>query len=1194
MNPATSHLTDAQIEDYVSQDAKNPDPQSLRLEAHLTDCESCLGRVLDAERTRLGLLEGDHMRETPYPGCPSENTLQELAAGIGPPESAEATTEHAAHCDFCGPLLSRYIREFSEALEADDTALLDQLETSKPGWQKNFVRRYVPLSESKPPWWIFTGFWPRLATAAVAVLAVAFGLYLFLHHDDLSQAQQLVASAYAERRTTEMRLTGVPYTQYSPVSVQRSADAGTSLAYQRPSLLRAGAAVGDKIKSDSHLDPRWLQVKGRVDLLEATPTSAADAQGVLEKARAQGLNSPSLNIDLAASLFERANNEENPDFSPTMNLLRMVLEDPKVSKDEQQAALFDLGIVYQKSKMFDLAIETWEKYLQLDSSSAWANEARERLESAKKAAPPPKKQGSLDPQGPLFFLDHLADPAVLERLDFYQDRALRFWLPKAVQEPQGTSSKAIHKLAELSEQYDSDPWLKELLASLTNDNATAVQALSAAIRANKRGLYESAVTQSHIASRIFKEHNNLPGELRARFESIYASQRFLEGFDCLAQIASIQIPDRYRWLTIQVALEKYACSNIGGDFAAIEQGFESSRKQAEESHYHFLALRSIAFAAGIKRQQQAGCHEVWKQAAQGLDLYWKQSTYDPDFLYPFYSNLELCTAQMKMWHAAEALQRHCIMLLGAANEPDVILTGSAHAELAAILAAEYKDSDAELEQNAADVMWKQAGDEQTAVRYRLFMRIHLAEIQLERGDASRALSTLTSSHELLYSTQYQLLSLTFYRLLGQTLWHLNRLDDAVSAYQHGISIAEDALRTLRMNARNRLQWVTKMDQIYHGIIRTRIQQGHSDEAWKIWEWYRSRALMPSEVFTKALPPGESSWQKIYAEIASVKLPSDKHLIYASFEDGLEAWTVDKNGVKAHWIQIGQSELARLVDEFAEHCADVSFPLGEIHTEAQGLYRLLLQPLVSELPESSTVVAELDRTLSRLVLPALMTPEGNYFAESHTTVYSPGVFMENNLRPPMPVGVNDRLLLLDAAESVGSAAVPGHLEEREAALRIYSHIKLVSGDQTNATEIRSELSRSTIFDFIGHGELHGARTDLRLNSKVSLTAQDFPPQALAHIKLSILAACSTGAAGEDQLLDTDNLVHSFLAAGVPDVIASQWNVDSAATMQLMRTFHGYLGAGRAVPQAMYLAQREMLSARNHPYYWAGFNLSGRAN
>lgn len=782
-------------------------------------------------------------------------------------------------------------------------------------------------------------------------------------------------------------------------------------------------------------------------------------------------------------------------------------------------------------------------------------------------------------------------------MDLYQDLAIRFWLPKAIQEPHGTFFQAVHKLAELSGQYDSDPWMKEFLASLTGSDGAAVQALSAAVRANRNGLYGVAVQQSRTAARTFTEHSNLPGFLRARFESIYASQRFLEGFDCLAQVASLEAPERYRWLEIQLALEKYTCSNFGGEFAAIEQGLETSREKAEAAHYHFLALRSIALQASIKRQQQAGCREVWEEVGQGLDLYWRQGVDRPEALYEFYSILEQCAAQMKLWHAAEALQRHSIRLVELANQdydPNLILEGSAHAELAAILTAEDRDADADIEQSAAESEWNRVRHEPTSDTYRLFMRIRLAEIQLDRGDTQRALSTLNSSQGLLNSTQYQLLSLNFYRLLGKTCWRLHRLTDAVSAYAHGIAVAENSLRSIRQSAKDRLRWVTKIDDVYRGLTRVWLEQGRTEQAWRLWEWYRARSLPQGSGSVGFEPLTAASWDGIESEITSVNLPSQKHLVYASFEDGSEAWTVDSTGVKAHWIQLDQAHMGRLVNDFAEHCADPSSPLSEIHTEAQALYLILLQPLAADLPGSGLVVAELDRTLSRLVLPALMTPDGKYFAESHIVVYSPGILMEKNLRLPLPLEANDRLLLLDASKTSGAGAVPGHLEERESALQAYSHVRLVTGEEITAAEIKRALSTSTVFAFIGHGEQHGTRTELRLGSNLSLTPADFAPRALSHIKLGILAACSTGAASDDRLLDTDSLVHSFLSGGVPNVIASQWNVDSTATMQLMQSFYGDLGAGETVPRAMYQAQRKILMARDHPYFWAGFNLSGRAN
>ena len=402
MNQASSHLTDAQIKDYVQDSFTGPPAE--RLEAHLTDCESCLDRLLHAERIHLGLLEGNGMKQTPYPGCPPEETLQELAAGICASDTAQTTTEHAAHCNYCGPLLNRYLKEFSEDVQPEDAAVLRELKTSTPRWQKNFIGENFHPEKQLKGW--FSGLWPRLAIATAAGVAAAVAAFSYLQPNDLVKAQQLVASAYLERRTTEMRLTGVPYAQYSPLPVERGGDAAGSMAYQRPSLLRAGAAVGDKLRNGSNVDPRWLQIKARVDLLEATPASAADAQQILEKARSEGLNDPGLDIDLAASSFQRASTEDDADLSATINLLRAALDDSKISHQEQLVALFDLGIAYQKSKMFDLAIETWNKYLQLDSSSEWANEARERLDKAKEAAPP-KTQSYLDTQTPLFFFGPL-------------------------------------------------------------------------------------------------------------------------------------------------------------------------------------------------------------------------------------------------------------------------------------------------------------------------------------------------------------------------------------------------------------------------------------------------------------------------------------------------------------------------------------------------------------------------------------------------------------------------------------------------------------------------------------------------------------------------------------------------------------------------------------------------------------------
>lgn len=417
MNQATDHLTNAQIENYVGQDgtAQNPDAQRLQLEAHLADCESCLGRVLDAERIRLGLLEGDRMRETPYPGCPAEETLQELAAGIGPSEMVEATTEHAAHCDYCGPVLSRYMREFSDSLEAEDTTLLAQLESSKPGWQKKFVRQYVVTDKPKQSWSLFAGFWPKLATAAVALVAVAFGSYIFFRHDDLSQAQNLVAAAYGEHRTIEGRFPGVDHAPFNPVPVVKGANDGGDWKSAPATLVEAEALLKQK-NASGDLSPQWLQVEGRIDLLQGSSRSIDEAVDIFEKALARNPDNLGLKVDLATAYFEKEMraDHDRPVLIKTIDLLNDVIKNSKPEDTQlRAAALFNLAIAYEKTELRDLAINTWEQYLQVDGTSDWAGEARKHLDSLKKEMPAPKQQGYAEPS---YFLQHSDDAQTQEDL----------------------------------------------------------------------------------------------------------------------------------------------------------------------------------------------------------------------------------------------------------------------------------------------------------------------------------------------------------------------------------------------------------------------------------------------------------------------------------------------------------------------------------------------------------------------------------------------------------------------------------------------------------------------------------------------------------------------------------------------------------------------------------------------------------
>jgi CHAT domain-containing protein len=70
---------------------------------------------------------------------------------------------------------------------------------------------------------------------------------------------------------------------------------------------------------------------------------------------------------------------------------------------------------------------------------------------------------------------------------------------------------------------------------------------------------------------------------------------------------------------------------------------------------------------------------------------------------------------------------------------------------------------------------------------------------------------------------------------------------------------------------------------------------------------------------------------------------------------------------------------------------------------------------------------------------------------------------------------------------------------------------------------------------------------------------------------------------------------MLAAGVPNVIASRWDVDSAQTRQFIRAFYDALFSGKVAGAALRDAELQLMRdpETKHPYYWAAFAAFGHS-
>ena len=106
---------------------------------------------------------------------------------------------------------------------------------------------------------------------------------------------------------------------------------------------------------------------------------------------------------------------------------------------------------------------------------------------------------------------------------------------------------------------------------------------------------------------------------------------------------------------------------------------------------------------------------------------------------------------------------------------------------------------------------------------------------------------------------------------------------------------------------------------------------------------------------------------------------------------------------------------------------------------------------------------------------------------------------------------------------------------------------------------------------------------------ALFRQD-PPRAA---RLVVFSACSTGKREEGWNHGMGDIVDTLASLGVPDVVATRWQIDSASAVPLMDAFYRGLSNGLSVPSALTAARQSLVrDARyRHPYYWAAYYASG---
>jgi len=1205
-NP-NQHLEMPELASLLERSRQSPSAEFRPEEAHphFALCGACREQFeslagLDRElKSQLGSLQGSESRALGAE-CPGVEVWNEIAGGLTGPESALRYVEHASRCDCCGPRLRAAVEEVIDLngeLTDSEREKITSLDSARLEWQMKLAERISgsPRSDRSRTWW---GTWhlaPRLvATATAAVIVVAaVGWWASGERASASSANQLLARAYTDQRTLELRIPGAGY---APLRVQRGP--AESFVGRPAALLKAEALIASQLASHPE-DPAWLQAAARANMLEGKYDAAVES---LQRAVELQPHSPELLADLGTAHFQRAQSEDRQeDYGAAFECFSKALE----LQPENATALFNRAIVAEHQFLYRQALDDWEHYLKLDSRSEWADEARSRAEAVR------AKLKEHESAVPLLSPEQVASGASADvdlRVEQYLDAAVRSWLPQAY--PEGATHRdtqalrALFFLADLTARQHGDRWLSDLLGNSSAPAfSRAVAALARASQTNYSGDYTVAREQAGIAARLFRASGNQAGVLRAQFEQAYSEQLTRRTKECRRDAtAALAEADRfqYSWLQIQLGLENGDCLFLGeDDWGADERFSRRALERARESRYDGLYVRALSFIA----DDQVATGDLaagLKSVATGLARYW--SVQIPAYrAYSLYKIPGLAPAFVaNRPYLAMAIWREAIALVD--SDDNVLIRAWAHSYAARAAASTRQAEAAERHYAEAARLFGLAPRTDAVQDYILWNEILAAGLDARIGQFESGIARLTRIQDQVPRGDKNLEG-TFYATLGELQLRSRHPVQAEQAFRPALESAEQQLSSLNSEA-ERISWSKEAAHVYLGMAEAELVQGHVNESLDYFEWYLGASARSGE--GRAHRTGLSSAAPDPTWLAS-RLPflsGRTVLAFGALPDGLAIWAYDNRGIHAQWIPQSNQDLQELAARYYDLASDPKSATAALRRDARTLYSALVAPVETQLDPGRALVIEADGWLAQIPFEALLDSEGHYLIERAPIVHSLGQAADASLREDVPISPDLKALIVGSSSSLQAAdlvPLPDVLAEVEAVSRDFRSSAVLRESEATLAAVETRIPAAVVFHFTGHSMVRpngGAALMLRMAGSQKSTpgllgAERFRRLDLRNLQLAVLSTCNTEK-GTDGSRGFNGIAEALQRSGVPHIIGSRWAVDSGRTQQFVEVFYRNALSGMPVAAALRQTSRAMMSdpGTSHPYYWSAFSAYGR--
>lgn len=1060
------------------------------------------------------------------------------------------------------------------------------------------------------------------ALVAVVVLGMGYGVWriAFSGRGNVDAQLAELAEAYKGTRPFEARISGFGYAAKSDT---RGGPPKNPTAEEQQAATRRTAVTGELAnKAKDEPGPEAFYGLGKAYLAEG---KFEQALALFEQAESKSSGNAKLLSDLGTLYLELGRNAGEKEKATLLdkalrNFERAIQVDPRLLEPR-----FNRALCLELQNIPEQAKQAWRDYLELDPDSPWADEARTHLARLEEKATSLKSSGPVL-QDFFFAFDARDDARAWQIVSqtkepntgvMVMQQLARGTVGAGVEPPNDPARylAAMRYVGELESQHSRDPYFAEM-----------AQHYAAAPTAQRDGL-KQAHTAAAEGFAFFQD-----GKCKPAVEKFTSAKQLFNDAASPWDAGLIEL-----WTAVctsrsrNIAEVNAELAKLGGTCAArgwkwlgslVESQFAINRFNQNEIsdslRYNDLAIQTFAdigdtFNLHRVLSTQAYIYRLLQNYDQALELFGRIYTYQNLYYsaqrqawrnYYVYSEI---LWGMKSYTSALAAGQEAAKIAGTLNSASIAADSQ---KLLAILyggAEKYPQALRTIDSALAEVQKNEPEGERGAQSHILLLQ--RAHLQRRSGDCGSAVGSYKDVIEVYKQPKLASMTVNLYEAhkgLLQCYMTLGMRREIEAELADTLELAETSREKIT-EEKNRNTFFDTEQDLYDLAIEHAMSVDDTARAFEYSEQSRARSLLNSMAGSaKENPPRLQTAREVREA-----LPENVQIVqYAVLPSEVIAWVVSRESISAVRTRISNAELREKIQRYRSLLLkDKTGDSEERETAAKELYDLLIKPAALLASDKITCIVP-DKDLNYLPVKSLIAPEtGRYVLEDYALLSAPStaVFLlssetarEKNSRGEetfTAVGNPS----FDRTKYPKLEDLPDAVREVSTIQQFYSAPRAFFEKGAEKQAILAAFSRGGIFHFAGHyvvDEISPDRSRMLLAdtggdaAAGGLEVGEIPGQDLSATKLTVLSACSTGVEGYFNGEGMFGAARAFLARGVPLVIASQWNVESAPTADMMIAFHRYRREQKlSSVAALRKAQLDMLHAPDRKYsspvFWAGF-------